>query len=109
MQQVIISGVASNYRNQDDSNGLCWKQGDVNIQSYINSLQLFDDFEKEIILNSKVPQNDTLTKKSTQDIAESNEEYKVHTWLSNDEESKIKENTAYIVEVIKKGISKICV
>lgn len=106
MKQVIISGVANNYRKQDDSNGLCWKQGDVNIQSYINSLQLFDDFEKEILPNSETSQNNTLTRKSTQDIAKANEEYKVHLWLSNDEESNIKENTTYIVEVIKRAYQR---
>ncbi len=105
MKQTIISGVADNYRKQDDTNGLCWKQSDINIQSYINSLQLFNDFKKEILPkedNNTANTSKSLTKKSLDSIAENNEEYKVYTWLSNDEEDKIKANTDYIVEVLKR-------
>ncbi len=110
MEQVIISGVADNYIKKDDSNGLCWKQGEVNIQSFINSLQLFDDFEKEIL--SKINNDDTITntkhlnKKSLGDLAVNNEEYEVYTWLIKDEVKQIKEKSSHIVEVLKRAYQR---
>ncbi len=110
MEQVIISGIAENYMKKDDSNGLCWKQGEVNIQSFINSLQLFDDFEKEIL--SKENNDDAivntrgLNRKSLGSIAINNEEYEVYGWLIKDDVKQIKERTNHIVEVLKRAYQR---
>ncbi|XLS27634.1 tetratricopeptide repeat protein [Flavobacteriaceae bacterium M23B6Z8] len=107
--QKIIFGIDKNYKVKETKYGISWEQSDVNVQSFINSMQLFEDYEKiegEEASSLLDERTEIPTAIDLEKLLSENEELLLLQLLKSKSEETIKTESNQIVKVVRRSFER---